>query len=573
MTNNDSVFTKILNCAGCNKCILKCPTKANKASWVNEHNIVEITNEQCIACGECIDICDHNARDYIDDIEIFFNDIKAGKEVSMIVAPAAKTNFTNLPKIIGYLKSLGVNFIYDVSFGADITTWAYLKKIETDNIQTLIAQPCPVVVSYVEKFKPELIPYLAPIQSPAICLAIYLKKYLNSQDNICFLSPCVAKRYEIYDDNTFGNINYNITFSKLEKYFIDNNINLDEYDESEIDTLKENTGFLFPRPGGLSENIRLHFQDKVWTHEVEGIFEIEEYLKQYYEDIQEKKPVPLLIDALNCKQGCNIGTGTNKNIKLNFINHKFNSKKKEFDRDAILNLNKYLDQNLNLNDFIREYEDKSDIVRMENKMDIDDIFFALGKNDEESRKINCFSCGYSSCYEFAKAISFGNNHINNCHFFLLKKFKSLSSIDSLTGLFNRYSYNVMINKLISNHPKSLAIVFVDINGLKEVNDNLGHECGDRLITNASNILKRIFINNIYRVGGDEFIILEDNITLEDIENKVKTLKTIIKYDTSVSLSLGYSISKNTDELNDKINEAEKNMYKEKNLYYTDKKRR
>ena len=100
-------------------------------------------------------------------------------------------------------------------FGADITTWGYLKYITEHNFTGGISQPCPAVVTYVEKYIPELIPRLVPVHSPMMCTAIYMKKYMQVSDAIAFISPCIAKKLEITDKNCEGYVSYNVTFEKL----------------------------------------------------------------------------------------------------------------------------------------------------------------------------------------------------------------------------------------------------------------------------------------------------------------------------------------------------------------------
>ena len=91
-------------CVGCNKCIRSCPTLlANVAH--NER--IDVNEEMCIQCGACFDNCRHEARDFEDDTVKFLNDLKAGKKLSVIVAPAFIANYPHTyKKIYGYLKSL-----------------------------------------------------------------------------------------------------------------------------------------------------------------------------------------------------------------------------------------------------------------------------------------------------------------------------------------------------------------------------------------------------------------------------------------------------------------------------------
>lgn len=132
-----------------------------------------------------------------DDTERFFADLSQGKKISVILAPAFLANYPKeYQKVLEYLKKKGVNHICSVSFGADITTWGYLKYITEHNFTGGISQPCPAVVTYVEKYIPELIPRLIPVHSPMMCTAIYMKKYMQVSDSIAFISSCIAKKVE-----------------------------------------------------------------------------------------------------------------------------------------------------------------------------------------------------------------------------------------------------------------------------------------------------------------------------------------------------------------------------------------
>lgn len=132
--------------------------------------------ENCIACGAYFDACEHGAREFYDDTEAFFEDLKRGEKISVLFAPAFAANYPGEYKnILGGLKNLGVNHIISVSFGADIITWAYINYIMKNEFMGGISQPCPAVVNYIERYIPELLPRLMPVQSPVMCAAIYAK--------------------------------------------------------------------------------------------------------------------------------------------------------------------------------------------------------------------------------------------------------------------------------------------------------------------------------------------------------------------------------------------------------------
>lgn len=243
----------------------------------------------------------------LDDTERFFADLLQGKKISVILAPAFLANYPKeYQKVLGYLKRKGVNHICSVSFGADITTWGYLKYITEHNFTGGISQPCPAVVTYVEKYIPELIPRLVPVHSPMMCTAIYMKKYMQVSDSIAFISPCIAKELEITDKNCGGYVSYNVTFEKLMKVIGK------EYESCEpyTDELEYGMGSLYPMPGGLRENVEHFLGKEQVVRQVEGEHEAYEYLRTYATRIQKQQQLPFMVDILNCEKGCLYGTAT-----------------------------------------------------------------------------------------------------------------------------------------------------------------------------------------------------------------------------------------------------------------------
>lgn len=423
---NKLIYLKEENCVGCNKCIKNCPViGANIAYLVDGNDKVRINEEKCIHCGECIKVCDHSARDFNDDTDDFFKDLSSGKKISLIVAPSIRVNIPNYKKVFGYFKSIGINLIYDVSFGADITVWAYLKSIKDKNLSSIIAQPCAPIVNYIERYDTMLTEHLAPIQSPMLCTAIYMKKYKNITDNIAFISPCIGKSDEIHDKNTHGYVNYNVTLKRLLEYFNKNNINIDNCEEYDFDDVKCDLGFLFSRPGGLRENIEARVKN-AWIRQIEGQHHSYNYLNEYKQRISEGKEVPLVVDILNCSNGCNFGTAIINKDKLSIddCDEKFNNLKKiKLEKNNKLfmkkkkdNLFKMFDKTFKLDDFTRVYNKNEVIsdIKEPTELQYNEIFKSLNKLTDKYKNINCSACGYDTCKDMAKAIHNGLNMLHNC---------------------------------------------------------------------------------------------------------------------------------------------------------------
>ena len=417
------------NCIGCNKCIRACSSMgANVAVERGRGNVIDVDPDRCIACGACLDACDHNAREYEDDVESFFADLKKGVKISVLIAPAFLANYPrDYERYLGMLKKSGVNRFISVSFGADITTWGYIKFITENKFYGGISQPCPAVVGYIERYMPELISRLMPVQSPMMCAAIYAKKYMHISDKLAFISPCIAKKNEIDDPNNRGYVSYNLTFKHLTEYLKKNPVSgASPYN----DEIEYGLGSIYPMPGGLKENVYWLLGEDALVRQMEGEHHMYEYLQRNKDMLKCGKSSYLFIDALNCTNGCLYGPGTEARsdmkedvymaIQKIKIDSKNSSKKSAWGRN--LTPKKRLDAlnkqfaDLNLNDFLRKYTDRSKkcAYKIPNGIELERIFDSLKKDTKEKRSIDCGCCGYESCREMAIAIYNGFNHIHNC---------------------------------------------------------------------------------------------------------------------------------------------------------------
>lgn len=154
--------------------------------------------------------------------------------------------------------------------------------------------------------------------------------------------------------------------------------------------------------------------------------------------------------------------------------------------------------------------------------------------------------------------------------------KKLSETDTLTGLYNRNAYEIDTAYWSDNKElNKLAVIMIDVNGLKTVNDNIGHEAGDELIKGAALCINRSFggRGRVYRTGGDEFIVVLDNVDydLNNIVNsfldEVKNWSGNLAKELSVSLGISTSWDNPNFNFNDLVKLADKLMYENKNEYY------
>ena len=432
--NESLVFTND-KCIGCNKCISVCSCIGACVSHDEDgKNRIDVDGDRCIACGACFDVCEHGAREYRDDTERFFEDLKKGEKISLLVAPAFKANYPReYESVLGGLKKLGVNRIISVSFGADITTWGYLNYVQQYNFLGGISQPCPAVVGYIERNLPELLPKLFPVQSPMMCAAIYAKKEMHIQDKLAFISPCIAKKMEIDDPNNKGYVSYNVTFNHLMQYVQEHHVS----GALQSDEIEYGLGSIYPMPGGLKENVYWFLGESVFMRQMEGEKHMYHYLEQNKKAIEKGTTPYLFVDALNCSSGCIYGTGCdpekgNSDEPLcNLLRIREASKKNDrrsawskklSPKQRLKQLN-YQFRNLNLNDYLRKYTDRSAqcIIKQPTEAERNAIFDSMEKKTQEERSINCSCCGYDSCRQMADAIFNGFNHKENCIYYTKKQ--------------------------------------------------------------------------------------------------------------------------------------------------------
>lgn len=420
-------------CINCHKCISVCPAKyCNDASG----DYVRVNNDMCLACGTCISACTHNARYYLDDIQLFLEDLKKGKKMVSIVAPAIAASFPDkYLKINALLKDIGVEANFDVSFGAELTVKSYLEHLKSNKPKAIIAQPCPALVTYIEIYRPELLKYLAPADSPMLHTIKMIKKFYPQYENykVVVISPCIAKRREL-DEVGLGD--YNVTFSSLNDFIEYNQIDLDRYNDVDYDNPPAERAVLFSSPGGLLKTAEREMPEIAsLTRKIEGYEVIYPYFETLSNEIASGR-APVLIDCLNCHVGCNGGPGTlcqHEPIdKLEYVVNQRNKKAQaqyETIEDVQNTISNYWMPDL----YKRSYVDRSanNTLKQPSAFDLQTIYRDL-KKTKETDFYNCAFCGYNSCENMAVAIYNGLNKKENCYHYKAEVIAELSSNVSTT---------------------------------------------------------------------------------------------------------------------------------------------
>jgi diguanylate cyclase (GGDEF)-like protein len=153
------------------------------------------------------------------------------------------------------------------------------------------------------------------------------------------------------------------------------------------------------------------------------------------------------------------------------------------------------------------------------------------------------------------------------NYLLLDKLKILSTIDTLTSVRNRNEMNNRVDRIVEGkEPVPQAVLFADLNGLKRVNDERGHAAGDKMLRAAASILQSVFHDGeVYRAGGDEFMILVNEINEEEVQDRVARVHFLSGKTENVRFSIGVCYGKR--DIRKAMRLADERMYAFKNGYY------
>jgi iron only hydrogenase large subunit-like protein len=414
-------------CVNCNQCIRACPVRyCNDGSKVDEDTHkghIGLNFDMCLGCGACIRACTHDARIIIDDTKDFMEDLQRGVKMIAIVAPAIAASFPNrYLHFNSWLKSLGIEAVFDVSFGAELTVKSYLEHIKNNKPKLVIAQPCPAIVAYIQIYRPELIPYLAPAHSPMLHTIQMVKEFypVYRHHRVAVISPCVAKKRE-YEETGLGE--YNVTMANLDDYIKEHKIELGQFKPSDYDGPMAERAVLFSTPGGLMQTAMREVAGiERSIRKIEGP-SIYHYLDHLYESLQ-KGTNPLLIDCLNCEHGCNGGPGTNQihtpQDDLEYLVEKRSDDLRAMYAKAEQEHPKLLTQEIDSHwkpgIYTRRYVDlrENNMVRHPSEIEVQTIFREQLSKLSEADVLNCGACGYNCCKDMATALHNGLSRSELC---------------------------------------------------------------------------------------------------------------------------------------------------------------
>ncbi len=391
------------NCKNCYKCIRHCPVKSIRFSGNQAH----IIGNECILCGQCFVVCPQNAKQVVDETEKVKIFLQSGDPVFVSMAPSFIANYggVGLDGMRVALKKLGFFDVEETALGATMVKTEYERLLREEHRDILISSCCHSVNLLIQKYFPNLLPFLADTMSPmqAHCADIK-KRYPNAKT--VFIGPCVAKKdeAEYYE----GIVDAVLTFEELTSWLDAEGIKL----EGEDKPLDASKARFFPTTGGILKTFAEQLPGYTYVA-VDGVENCISALK----DIENGKVHNTFIEMSSCVGSCIGGPVMEKNSRSPIGSYMAVSNfagRQDFD---VTQPDKFA---------IAKHFDAIELRSMiPDDMEIANILRQMGKV-KPSDELNCGSCGYNTCREKAIAIFQGKAEISMCLPYLKDKAESFS---------------------------------------------------------------------------------------------------------------------------------------------------
>ena len=479
-------------CVACLACVRVCPADAVAV----EGPQVRIVDAACTRCGLCLPACPHDAIEALGDAARALELAAAGTAALILSVESAAYFYPATPEqVVNACYAAGFRTVHRGVLGDELVAREYLSLWSENDWGTMIRSTCPVIVETVRVQYPELIPYLAPVATPIAAEARYLKQLYGTETPVVYTGVCITEGGPDVDAA--------ITFDDLAGLLERRGVTVHDQ-ASYFSRVPEERRRHWSTAGGLPLEVLMEE-----THasrrfrKVRGLGALEAIARAVAVDHIDLG----FVDILPC-EGC--------------LDHPLLGPRDElFRRREIVGATEPARARGPVVD-----AGVAGAVRVGEVFPIhrnghgpaaeavDAILGEIGLAPN-GKPWDCGACGYATCRAFADAAAVGRTTLKSCPPYLDKVAKHAqlqAAVDALTGL---ASFRVLRDRLANEVARChrggehFAVLFLDLDNFKRVNDQFGHEAGNAVLKEtARRCSAHIRLTDLAgRYGGDEFVLV------------------------------------------------------------------
>ena len=509
-------------CVACLACVRVCPSDAVAV----ENEKVWIVDEACTRCGLCLPACPHEAIIAAGDATRALEFALKRDAVLILSVESAAWFYPATPEqVVNACYAAGFNTVHRGVLGDELVAKEYLdlwNEEEWGTGGTVIRSTCPVIVETIKNQYPELIPYLAPVATPIEAEARYLKAMYGATTPIVYAGVCLTEGG--------ADVDAAITLGELDGIFKKRGIQVQDQPLF-YSRIPEERRRYWSTAGGLPlELLKEERQSSRRFRKVRGLPALEGIARAVGTDRIELG----FVDILPC-EGC--------------LDHPLLGPREElFRRRQIVGATEpprasapVLAEGIEVK--VGSAFQVSVNGMGPSKEAVEDILEQIGLAPN-GRPWDSGACGYSTCAEFAVAAAQGRTTLKSCPRYLERAAATAqqqAAVDALTGLASfRVLRDRLANEVARCHRGSdhFAVLFIDLDNFKRVNDSFGHEAGNAVLKEtARRCSAHLRATDLAgRYGGDEFVVILVMTGVEGARGVAEKVRASIE---ESGVSMGY----------------------------------
>lgn len=513
-------------------CVRVCPVEAISVSLDELH----IVGDSCIECGLCVPACFHEAIDVQGDLKRCREAVEANRAALILPTEVIVFFYPATPEqLINACFAAGFERIYFETVGDELVAGEYLSLWRDSDRRSWLRSTSPIVVNYCRTKLPELLPFLAPVVTPAVALGRYIRELEGSALEIIYagvgapgvngdqsaIDICISfdELETMLEDADAAPLTQPLTVSRIPP---DRHRHLSVAGGLPVEMLDEQkqTSRRFKKERGLA-SLPAVARAVIGDENSLGFVDVLPFEGNLghpglglLEDLFWRKDIAALAEPTRSEEPVVAPVEIDLSMR---------------------------------------YEPRHDVITEADPEEVRKILERIGTTPE-GKPWNTGSCGHATCLEFAMAVAHGRSTMSLCPIFLTRQYEQAAKDalhDGLTGVF---TYRVLDERLseelsrASRTGTSLALLFVDLDSFKPVNDTYGHGVGNQILRGVAEILEDATRSTdiVCRYGGDEFVVILVNPDREAADRIATQIRTDTKAlrvpvpggDVGVTLSVG-----------------------------------